>query len=192
VWGGSGNGGVVGAGAWRWHDVPVSVGGGDWIEFGRADASAVIEVVRAIADAADPGEHGHGVEVVVEPPRPGWLSGLFGGADVGDHARIVVTKAGGRVDYPFHVQLVTSAGAGAAYRVPRMPGWAASRSAGLAFLMLKGVPERSAGVVTYAPLRRYDWAALVGGTVVALAALQGRDPDEGTWRARVDRAVRRS
>jgi hypothetical protein len=177
----------------RWHDVPVSVEGGwDWIEFDRADASAVIEVVRGIAEAGDPGEHGYGVEVVVEPPRPGWLSSLFGGADVGDHARIVVTKAGGRVDYPFHVQLVTSLGAGAAHQVPRLPGWAASRSAGLAFLMLKGVPERGAGVVRYAPVRRYDWAALVGGTVAALAALPGHTAVDGPWRARVDRAVRRS
>jgi hypothetical protein len=172
--------------------VPVSADGGEWIGFDLGDAGAVIEAVRAVAEAGDPGVHGYGVEVVVEPPRPGWLASLFGGGDVGDHARIVVTKAGGEVSYPFHVQLVTSLGAGAAHRVPRMPGWAASRSAGLAFLMLKGVPEVSAGVVRYAPVRRYDWAALVGGTVAALAALHGRSAGDGRWRARVDRAVLRT
>jgi len=162
-----------------------------WIEFQRSDASAVIEAVRAVADAADPGLHGYGVEVVIEPPRPGWLSGLFGGRDAGNQARIVVTKAGGVVGYPFHVQLVTEYGANAARRVPRLPGWAASRSAGLAFLVLKGIPEVSAGVVRYAPIRRYDWASLVGGAVAALSALTDV-PEDGRWRARVDRAVRRT
>jgi hypothetical protein len=163
-----------------------------WIEFQRSDASAVIEAVRAVADAADPGVHGHGVEVVIEPPRPGWLSGLFGGRDAGNQARIVVTKFGGEVGYPFHVQLVTEYGADAARRVPRLPGWAASRSAGLAFLMLKGIPEVSAGVVRYAPIRRYDWASLVGGAVAALSALHDGLPEDGRWRARVDRSVRRT
>ncbi len=162
----------------------------EWIEFRRSDAGAVIEVVRGIADAADPGVHGFGVEVVIEPPRPGWLAGLFGGRDSGNQARIVVTKAGGEVGYPFHVQLVTEYGADAARRVPRVPGWAASRSAGLAFLMLKGIPEESAGIVRYAPIRRYDWATLVGGAVAALAALHG-DPPDAHWRARVDRAILR-
>jgi hypothetical protein len=119
------------------------------------------------------------------------LAGLFGGRDSSDQARIVVTKAGGDVGYPFHVQLVTQHGAEAARRVPPLPGWAASRSAGLAFLMLKGIPEESAGIVRYAPIRRYDWAALVGGAVAALAVLHGGYPDD-LWRARVDRAVQRT
>jgi hypothetical protein len=200
--------------AGRWHDVPVSAERDDpgavaeaatpgalaqaampapeWITFRRADAGAVIEVVRAVADAGDPGEHGHGVEVVVEPPRPGWLAGLFGGRDSGDQARIVVTKAGGEVSYPFHVQLVSEYGANAARRVPRLPGWASSRCAGLAFVMLKGIPEQSAGVVRYAPVRRYDWAALVGGAIVAVAALRDGLPEDGEWRARLDRAIRRT
>ncbi len=171
---------------------PDAVDEAEWITFRRSDAGAVIEAVRAIADAADPGLHGYGVEVVIEPPRPGWLAGLFGGRDAGDQARIVVTKAGGEVSYPFHVQLVSEHGAGAAHRVPRLPGWAASRCAGLAFVMLKGIPEVSAGVVRYAPIRRYDWAGLVGGAMAALVALRDGVPADGEWRARVDRAIRRS
>jgi hypothetical protein len=179
--------------------VPVSAEGAEpggeseprWFEFHRTDASAVIEAVRAVADAADPGLHGHGVEVVIEPPRRGLLGSLFRGRDDPDQARIVVTKAGGVVGYPFHVQLVTEFGAEAARRVPRLPGWAASRSAGLAFLVLKGIPETSEGIVRYAPIRRYDWASLVGGAVAALSALHDGVPDGG-WRARVDRAVLRT
>jgi len=191
---GAAGAGAVGAGANEAGPVGAGTAGGEpvWIEFQRSDASAVIDAVRAVADAADPGVHGHGVEVVIEPPRPGWLSGLFGGRDAGNQARIVVTKAGGVVGYPFHVQLVTEFGADAARRVPRLPGWAASRSAGLAFLMLKGIPEVSSGVVRYAPIRRYDWASLVGGAVAALSALHGGLPEDGRWRARVDRAVLRT
>lgn len=162
--------------------------GPGWIEFHRADAGVVIEAVRAIAESRDPGLHGFGVEVVIEPPRPGWLAGLFGGRDASDQARIVVTKAGGVVGYPFHVQLVTEHGAEAARRVPHLPGWAASRSAGLAFLMLKAEPAngRTATVTT-----GFDFAGLVGGAVLALEALRGEVPD-GLWRARVDRAIRRT
>ena len=59
--------------------------------------------------------------------------------------------------------------------------------------MLKGVPEVNAGVVRYAPIRRYDWAGLVGGAMAALTALRDGDlPADGQWRARVDRAIRRS
>ncbi len=151
----------------------------DWVEFHRSDADAALRLVRAVADAADPGERGDGVEVVIEAPKPGWLTGLFGDHQP-DQARIAVTKAGGIVRYPFHVRLITDHGAKAAHRVPRLPGWAASDSAGLAFLVLKG---RAAD--------RPDWATLVGGAVAALSALRPDARDDG-WRVAVDRAVDRA
>jgi hypothetical protein len=151
----------------------------DWVTFERADASAVIAMVRAVARAADPGEHGDGVEVVIEAPRPGLFAGLFGDHRP-DQARIVVTRAGGEVRYPFSVQLVTDHGADAAHRVPHVRGWAASNSAGLAFLVFKGrVADRP------------DWAGLVGGAVAALGALRP-DARERGWKAAVDRAVHRA
>jgi hypothetical protein len=39
-----------------------------WSTFRRSDARRVVDLVRAVADAHDPGEHGDGVEVVVEAP----------------------------------------------------------------------------------------------------------------------------
>jgi len=54
-----------------------------------------------------------------------------------------------------------------------------SNSAGLAFLVQKG----RAG-------QRYDWGGLVGGAVVALIALRPSTLGQ-SWRARVDRAIRR-
>jgi hypothetical protein len=151
----------------------------DWVEFGRSDASAVIAMVRSVARAADPGEHGDGVEVVIEAPRPGLLDRLFGDHKP-DQARIVVSRPGGEVRYPYNVQLVTDHGADAAHRVPRLRGWAASNSAGLAFLVQKG---RSVDPP--------DWAGLVGGAVAALSALRPDAGDRG-WKAAVDRAIRRA
>jgi hypothetical protein len=149
------------------------------VEFRRSDASAVIEMVRTVAQAGDPGEHGHGVEVVIEAPMPGGLASLFGHHEP-DQARIAVTRVGGEVRYPFHVQLVTRHRGGAAHRVPHVPGWATSNSAGAAFLMQKGRPEQ-----------RYEWAGLVGGAVAALSVLRSDASDDG-WRAMIDRAVHRS
>lgn len=151
----------------------------DWVEFRRSDASAVIAMVRAVALSGDPGEHGDGVEVVIEAPRPGLLDRLFGDHPP-DRARIVVTRPGGEVRYPYNVQLVTDHGGDAAHRVPPLSGWAASNSAGLAFLVQKG---RSAD----AP----NWAGLVGGAVAALSALRPDAGDRG-WKAAVDRAVDRA
>jgi hypothetical protein len=151
----------------------------DWVEFTRSDASAVIAMVREVARAADPGEHGDGVEVVIEAPRPGVVERLFGD-HTPDQARIVVSRRGGEVRYPYNVQLVTDHGADAAHRVPRLRGWAASNSAGMAFLVQKG--------------RRADppdWAGLVGGAVAALSALRPEAGDRG-WRAALDRAIDRS
>jgi hypothetical protein len=158
-----------------WHDVLVP----DWVELRRSDVSAVVGMVRSVAEAADPGEHGEGVEVVIEAPRPGWLAGLFGDHRP-DQARIVVTRPGGEVRYPFSVQLVTDHGGNAAHRVPRTAGWVASNCAGRAFLMQKGA---EAG----AP----DWADLVRGALDALSALR---PDAGDehWRVGIDRAIARS
>jgi hypothetical protein len=159
----------------RWHDGQVP----EWVEFQRSDAAAVIDLVRAVADAADPGTHGDGVEVVIEAPRRGWL-GRLRDDGIPEQARIAVTKFGGIVRYPFHVHLVTDEAGGATRRLPRLPGWAVSNSNGLAFLVQKG---RSGD--------RYDWAGLVGGAVAALSVLRP-DADDDGWRAGIDREVRRS
>jgi hypothetical protein len=150
----------------------------DWVEFRRSEAAAVIELVRAVATTGDPGEHGDGVEVVIEAPRKGWVGRLLDDGQP-EQARIAVTKFGGAVRYPFHVHLVTDHGGAAARRLPRLPGWAVSNSNGLAFLIQKGSGDR------------WDWPALVGGAVAALSALRPDADDEG-WRAGVDRAVRRA
>ncbi|MGE5828313.1 MAG: hypothetical protein ACM30G_08095, partial [Micromonosporaceae bacterium] len=49
-----------------------------WVTFRRSDATAVIGMVRAVAAGHDAGEHGDGVEGVVETPRPGWLARRLG------------------------------------------------------------------------------------------------------------------
>jgi hypothetical protein len=155
----------------------------EWVGFARDDADAVVAMVRAVAEAADPGEYGDGVEVIVEaPPRRGLfggLTGLFGG-HAADQARIVVTKPGGVVRYPFSVQLVTHRGAGAAGRLPRRSGWATSRCDGLAFWMQKGAADDPP-----------DWPALVRGALDALAVLRP-DADDAGWRAAVDRDIDRT
>jgi hypothetical protein len=151
----------------------------DWVDFRRSDAGAVIAMVRAVAQSADPGEHGDGVEVVIEAPRPGLFDRLFGDHKP-DQARIVVTRPGGEVRYPYNVQLLTDHGADAAHRVPPLSGWAASNSAGLAFLVQKGR-------LADAP----NWAGLVGGAVAALSSLRPDAGDRG-WKAAVDRAVDRA
>ncbi|GAA5184481.1 hypothetical protein GCM10023322_26060 [Rugosimonospora acidiphila] len=157
-----------------WHDVTVA----DWVEFRRSEAYAVVAAVRAVAEAADPGEYGDGVEVVVEAPPPGWLRGIFGDHEP-DQARIVVTRPDGESRYPFSVQLVTDHGEEAARRLPATSGWTRSSCAGLAFLMQKGGPDDPP-----------DWPGLVHGALHALAALRPDAGDEG-WRVRTDRAIRR-
>jgi len=152
----------------------------EWVRFERTDVSAVVALVRAVADAADPGEHGEGVDVVIEAPRKGWLRRLLDEDGLPEQARIGVTKPGGEVRYPFHVHLVTDEGGAAARRLPRRPGWAVSNSAGLAFLVQKGGP--GAG---------YDWTGLVGGALAALSTLRP-DADDDGWRASVDRAIQRN
>ncbi|HET8683044.1 MAG TPA: hypothetical protein VFM54_14425 [Micromonosporaceae bacterium] len=154
-----------------------------WVAFHRRDTTPVVELVRRVAEARDPGEHGDGVEVVVESPAAGRLADLLGRAD-SVQARIIVTKVGGEVAYPFDVRLVSEDGAEAARRagaslVGPGRGWATSETDGEAFLVHKGRP--GAGP---------DWAELTAGTVTALVTLAGEVGDEG-WRARVDRAVRR-
>jgi hypothetical protein len=155
----------------------------DWVEFSRSDATEVIELVRRVAQAADPGEHGEGVEVVIETPRRGFFAGLFDGHPLDDNrpeqARIAVTKPGGEVRYPFHINLVTPDAGAASKRLPAVRGWARSNSAGLAFLVQKGRMGD-----------RYDWPGLVGGAVAALTILA--NPPESGWRATIDRAIRRS
>jgi hypothetical protein len=152
-----------------------------WVDFRRTDASAVITMVRQIAASHDAGEHGDGVEVVVETPRPGWLARRWGRrASRGRaQARLVVTRAVGIVGYPFDVQLICEHGGDAAHRVGSRRGWATSNSAGLAFLIQKGRDGE-----------RFDFGGLVGGAVVALSRLRPRAGDRG-WRARVDRSVSR-
>jgi len=151
----------------------------DWVKFKRSNTSAVVALVAAVAEAADPGEHGDGVVVVIEAPRKGWFGRLFDDGKP-EQARIGVTKVGGEVRYPFHIHLVADGGGKIAHRVPRPDGWAASNSAGQAFLIQKGRPED-----------RYDWNGLVGGAVAALAALRLRAAERG-WRATVDRTVQRN
>ena len=148
-----------------------------WVQFRRSDPARVVDLVRTVAAARDPGEHGEGVEVVVEAPRTRWWRALFTRDDTLAQARIVVTREGGVVRHPYDIQLVTAHGADAAHRLGRRAGWAASNSGGLAFLIRKG-PEP-------------DYGELVAGAVEALAKLR-RQPRDGGWRARVDRAVRRS
>jgi hypothetical protein len=150
-----------------------------WSTFRRSDARRVVDLVRTVADAHDPGEHGDGVEVVVEAPRKRWWQALFNRDDTLAQARIVVTRPGGELGYPFNVQL-TGYGADAAHHVGPRPGWAVSNTAGMAFLIQKGRP----GV----PL---DFEALVTTAVQALASLR-EDPPESGWRARIDRAIKRA
>jgi hypothetical protein len=125
----------VPAGQRPWHDVPVAsrIGGRQaqhggllgqaagapqrWVEFRRSEAGAVIAMVRAVAEARDPGEHGDGVEVIIEAPRLRGLAGLLNHDDRQAQARIVVTRPGGEVGYPFDIQLVTAYGGGAAHRL---------------------------------------------------------------------------
>jgi hypothetical protein len=146
-----------------------------WVEFRRDRPGVVVDLVRAVAQAGDPGEHGHGVEVVIEAPRPRLFADIFGAEPAS--ARIAVTKAGGEVALPFHIQLVSDQGGNAGRRLPRRPGWAVSNSAGTAFLMQKG-----------RPCDRFDWDALVGGAMEALAALR-TDADEDGWRTAIDRGI---
>lgn len=167
-----------------WHDGGVP----EWVKFERGDAGAVIDLVRALARSADPGEHGDGVEVVIEAPGRRLLGRLFDDGEP-EQARIAVTKIGGEVRYPFHVQLVTDDGGDAVKKLPRLPGWAFSDSAGLAFAIQKGNPTVHNGAVQTGT--RYDWAGLVGGAVAALSALRP-DARDGGWRAYVDRSVNRS
>jgi hypothetical protein len=150
----------------------------DWVEFPRPDPGVVVAMVRAVAASGDSGEFGDGVEVVIEAPEPGWLAGLFGDHRP-DQARIVVTGAGGRTGYPYSVQLVTDHGGRAARRLPRLPGWATSDCAGMAFLMQKGGRHDPP-----------DWAGLVGGAVAALSTLLPERGDE-RWRAGIDRLIDR-
>lgn len=150
------------------------------ITFRTSSLAPVVSLVESVAAARDPGDHGHGVEVVIESPRTRWWKALFNHDDRVAEARIVVTRPGGEVGYPFSVQLVTAYGADAAHRLLPPPGWARSRSAGLAFLIQKGRP----GALP-------DYTALVTGTVNALIALR-RHPRRSGWRARIDRSVHRS
>ncbi|GAA3223351.1 hypothetical protein ACFO1B_36325 [Dactylosporangium siamense] len=149
-----------------------------WVPFRRSDTAKVVDLVRAVADARDPGEHGEGVEVIVEAPpeRRRWWRALFQRDGTRPQARIVVTRDGGAVRHPFDIQLVTAHGADAAHRLGRRTGWAVSNSNGLAFLIHKG-PDP-------------DFGELVTGAVEALAKLR-RQPRDGGWRARVDRGVTR-
>jgi len=155
-----------------------------WVPFRRSDTAQVVDLVRAVAAARDPGEHGQGVEVVVEAPRERlwrgrWWRVLFNRDGALAQARIVVTRDGGEVRYPFDIQLVTAHGADAAHRLGRRTGWAVSNSNGLAFLIQKGTVPGA------------DFEELVTGAVEALAMLR-RQPRDGGWRARVDRGVTRS
>ena len=144
----------------------------------------MVELLRGAADVRDSGAYGDGVEVVVESPRPGWWADLFGRADH-VQARIIVTKVGGDVSYPFDVHLIADGGGRAAHRAGRGlvgpgRGWATSVTAGEAFLVRKGRPDEPP-----------DWLTLAAGTLAAMKTLAGRVPDRG-WKVRVDRALQRA
>jgi hypothetical protein len=143
--------------------------GADWVEFRRSAAGVVVEMVRGVAERGDPGQHGQGVEVVIEAPKPRLLADIFGAEPAS--ARIAVTKAGGELSYPFHIQLLCDQGGDAGRQLPVRPGWAVSNSAGLAFLMQKGRPGDP-----------YEWPALVEGALSALSVLRPDAGDDG-WRA---------
>jgi len=149
------------------------------VPFRRSRPDQVADLVRRVAAARDPGEHGEGVEVVVEAPRTAWWRALFDRDDTLAQARIVVTRAGGEVRYPFDIRLVTAYGAGAAHRLGTRPGWAVSNSAGMAFVIQKGTHRTG-----------FDFDELAAGAVAALVKLRRR-PRERGWRARVDRSVTR-
>ena len=148
--------------------------------FRRSRLDRVVALVRAVAESGDPGEHGHGVEVVIEAPRKKWWQALFNRDDTLAQARIVVTRDGGEVRYPFDIQLITAYGANAAHRLGTRKGWAVSNSNGMAFVIQKGTHRTG-----------FDFEELTTGAVAALAKLR-RQPQERGWRARVDRAIRRA
>jgi hypothetical protein len=151
-----------------------------WLPFRRSRPHRVVDLVRRVAESRDAGEHGDGVEVVLEAPRTKWWRALFNHDDTLAQARIVVTREGGEVRYPFDIQLVTAYGANAAHRLGTRPGWAVSNSAGVAFVIQKGTHRDG-----------FDFEELTAGAVAALAKLR-RKPQERGWRARIDRSVRRS
>ncbi|MEV8515497.1 hypothetical protein [Dactylosporangium sp. NPDC051484] len=151
-----------------------------WVAFRLSRQGRVVDLVRRVAEARDPGEHGHGVEVVVEAPRKKWWQALFNRDDTLAQARIVVTREGGEVRYPFDIQLVTAYGANAAHRLGTRQGWAVSNSAGMAFVIQKGTHRTG-----------FEFEELTAGAVAALVKLR-RKPQERGWRARIDRSVKRS
>jgi hypothetical protein len=151
-----------------------------WVPFRRSRIDRVVELVRGVAEARDPGEHGQGVEVVVEAPRKKWWRALFNHDDTLAQARIVVTRDGGEVRFPFDIQLVTAYGGNAAHRLGTRRGWAVSNSDGMAFVIQKGTHRTD-----------FDFEELTTGAVAALTKLR-RDPQERGWRARVDRSIKRA
>jgi hypothetical protein len=159
----------------------------EWVPFRLSDPSVVVDMVRAVAETAEPGEHGHGVEIVIEAPRLGFWGRLLRDRTP-DQARLAVTKPGGEVAYPFSVQLVSGRRARRAVRrVGHRKGWATSNSAGLAFIVQKGPPWVAAPNGS----DEYAWAELVNGSLAALCDLTAKLPDKG-WRVTIDRAVKRS
>lgn len=147
--------------------------------FRRSRLDRVVDLVRSVAESHDPGEHGHGVEVVVEAPRRKFWQALFDHDNRVAQARIVVTREDGEVRFPFDIQLITAYGGNAAHRLGTRKGWAVSNSDGMAFVIQKGTHRTS-----------FDFEELTTGAVAALAKLR-RKPQERGWRARIDRAIRR-
>jgi hypothetical protein len=164
-----------------------------WSVFRRGDVSGVVRIVREVAVSGDAGLHGHGVEVVLESPRPRWWTRWFDRSPR-DQARIAVTGADGTAGYPIHVRLVTGHGAGATHRIERRDRWAT----GVTRMAVPGAPERDGEAVLVLKRGALDGyrpgdaaADVVAGCVAALSDLRPLAPDRG-WRARIDRDVRRS
>lgn len=149
-----------------------------WVGFRPTDATVVVALVRTVAARGDAGEHGHGAEVVIETPSPGWFGRVIlrrGPAQ----ARLVVTKSDGRVGYPFDVRLVSEHDGHGARKVGARPGWAISNTAGMAFLIQKGGAADPP-----------DFDSLVSVAVAALQTLRPRARERG-WRASIDRSIER-
>lgn len=161
-----------------------------WTDFTRHDLARLVDEVRNVAVSGDRGEHGHGVEVLVEsPPLHAWQRWFRRRPRERDRAAIAVTNGRGVAKYPVHIRLYTTHGADAARKVDRRPGWATSNTVGQAILMMKAraaTHGAAAGLGTD-PL---DADELATGTVAALDDLHLFSPKKG-WRFRVDRLVTR-
>lgn len=153
----------------------------NWTPFTRRDLSSLIDELAVLADSADTGVYGFGVEFVIESPQLWWWQRMMRRRRR-DQARIAVTDSHGHAGYPVHIRLYTTHGAAATRKIDRRPGWTTSNTHGQAVLMMKARAAANGG---------YDAGELATGTVSALTDLHVREPKRG-WRFRVDRNIVRA